>query len=189
MRKFQSEINIKSTFRGLVLIALLSVLFSCENKDVEITQKEEKDLPVQTTEDVEILYSTNGRLDFQLNAPIMDQYEGEEPYTEMPEGVHIKIFDSLMSVSAELTANYAIDMEYAERMEAREDVVVINEKGEQLNTEHLIWDKKTSRITSNTFVKITTENEIITGEGLESNQDFTEYRILKPKGIINIDHD
>lgn len=179
----------KSMFVELIILALLSMLFSCENKDIEIIQLEEKALPIQTTEDVEIIYSTSGRPDFQLNAPVMDQYEGEEPYMEMPKGVKIQIFDSLMEVSSQLTANYAIDLKYADRMEAKEDVVVINNKGEQLNTEHLIWDKKTAKITSNVFVKITTQNEIITGEGLESNQDFTEYKILKPKGVISIKDD
>ena len=72
-------------------------------------------------------------------------------------------------------------------MEAKDGVVVINEKGEKLNTEHLVWDKKTEKITSDVFVKITTDSEVLMGEGLISNQDFTEYRILKPRGIINLD--
>lgn len=180
----------RSTLKVMLLSISLSVFFSCENKQVEIGQiEEEESLPVQTIKDVEILYSTKGVVDFQLNAPVLHQFEGEKPYTEMPDGVHIKIFDSLMNVSSELTANYAIDLKYADRMEAKEDVVVINDKGERLNTEHLVWDKRTQKITSDVFVKITTDNEILTGEGLESNQNFTDYRILKPKGIINIDND
>lgn len=74
-------------------------------------------------------------------------------------------------------------------MEAKDNVVVINDKGERLNTEHLVWDKKTGKITSDVFVEITTENEVIMGEGLVSNQSFTEYKILKTRGIINIDND
>lgn len=167
---------------------LLGVFFSCEESTQEIiSQETEENQPDQIGKDVEILYSTNGRVSFQLNAPVMEQYHGEKPYTEMPAGVHIQTFDSLMNVSSELTANYAIDLKYEDKMEAKDDVVVINEKGEKLNTEHLVWDKKTEKITSDVFVKITTDSEVLMGEGLISNQDFTEYRILKPRGIINLD--
>ena len=167
---------------------LLGVFFSCEEATKEIIPQEvEKNQPDQIGKDVEILYSTNGRVSFQLNAPLMNQYHGEKPYTEMPEGVHIQTFDSLMNVKSELTADYAIDLKYEDKMEAKGNVVVINEKGEKLNTEHLVWDKKTKQITSDVFVKITTDNEVLSGDGLISNQDFTEYRILKPRGVINLD--
>jgi len=94
-----------------------------------------------------------------------------------------------MNVTTKLTSNYAIDSTYANKMQARENVIVINEKGEQLNTEELLWNKNTEQITSDVFVKITTADQIIMGTGLISNQDFTEYRILKPTGIINIEND
>ena len=71
-------------------------------------------------------------------------------------------------------------------MEAKRNVVVVNEKGEKLNTEHLIWEEEGDRITSDAFVKITTADEILMGEGLESNQSFTKYRIKKIKGTIRL---
>ena len=73
-----------------------------------------------------------------------------------------------------------------EIMEAKNNVVVVNEKGEQLNTEHLTWDKKQSLIYTKEFVKITTAEEIIYGNGLESNQSFTKYKIKDIKGTINL---
>ncbi len=126
---------------------------------------------------------------FQLNAPILDQYGGAEPYNEMPEGVHVQLFDSLMNVKTELSSNYAIDLSHQDVMEAKYDVVVINAKGEQLNTEHLIWNKAEQKISSDAFVKITTENQVLLGDGLISNEDFSDYKILKPRGVINIDND
>jgi hypothetical protein len=71
-------------------------------------------------------------------------------------------------------------------MEARKNVVVVNEKGERLNTEHLIWDEKKEKLLSDDFVKITTKDEIFYGNGFEANQDFTKYRIYKLKGTISL---
>lgn len=169
---------------------MVGVFFSCENdvKEVEKYNSTEQ-FPDQAAKDVEILYSTKGEVVFRLNAPILHQYGGDKPYNEMPEGVHIQIFDSALNVTSDLTSNYAIQLLHADRMEAKDDVVVINEKGEQLNTEHLVWDQETKKITSDVFVKITTEDQVLTGDGLISNEDFTEYRILKPRGIINIEDD
>ena len=36
---------------------------------------------------------------------------------------------------------------------------------------------------------IKSEDEVHTGEGMESNQDFTEYRILKPSGTFTLEDD
>jgi LPS export ABC transporter protein LptC len=71
-------------------------------------------------------------------------------------------------------------------MEARKNVLVVNEKGDQLNTEHLIWDERTQKLTSDEFVKITTKDEIIYGNGFEANQDFSRYRIFNIKGIFSV---
>lgn len=69
-------------------------------------------------------------------------------------------------------------------MEARNDVIVKNKKGETLNTEKLVWNEATGKFTSDVFVKITTASEVIMGQGFEANQDFTRYSIKKPKGSI-----
>ena len=69
---------------------------------------------------------------------------------------------------------------------AKNDVVVVNQKGEQLNTEKLLWDENTGKIYSDEFVKITTPDEIIMGKGFEANQDFSKYKIFKVTGNITV---
>lgn len=39
-------------------------------------------------------------------------------------------------------------------------------------------------ITSNAFVRIKKKREILYGEGFESNDDFSKYKIFKIKGTI-----
>ena len=188
--KSNTTLKSKSTRLKYCIPVLFGVLFSCSN-DLEEVKKYDSTqvLPDQVVKQVEVMYSTSGIVVFQLNAPILYQYGGEKNYNEMTEGVEVKIFNKQMVVTTKLTSNYAIDSTYANKMEARENVIVVNEKGETLNTEKLLWNKKTEQITSDVFVKITTADQIIMGKGLISNQDFTEYRILEPSGIINIDND
>jgi LPS export ABC transporter protein LptC len=71
-------------------------------------------------------------------------------------------------------------------MTVKNDVIVVNIKGDTLRTELLIWDEKTNKINTNEAVKITTPDEIIYGDGLESNTEFSQYKIFKIKGIISL---
>lgn len=188
MRERQQKI--KSTLNKWITILLLGVLFACKNDVEEVVKLTSgDDLPLQSAREIQVLYSSKGNVVFQLNAPLLNQYGGEKPYNEMPEGVEVQILDSTKKVTTRLTANYAIDSTYIEKMEARNNVVVVNDKGEKLETEQLTWNIRTEQITSDEFVKITTADQIIMGTGLISNQDFSEYRIIKPTGTINIDND
>jgi hypothetical protein len=63
---------------------------------------------------------------------------------------------------------------------------VVNEKNEQLNTEHLVWDEQKGLIYSDKFVKINTGKEILMGEGMESDERFNRWKIKRPKGSITI---
>ena len=89
-----------------------------------------------------------------------------------------------------LEADYAIRYEETQLTIIRKDVVVINEDGEQLNTEELIWDPIKKIIYSDQFVRIRTADEILFGTGFEADQEFTRYKILNPEGTLNIrDHE
>jgi LPS export ABC transporter protein LptC len=122
----------------------------------------------------------------KITALQMDHYMGEAPYLEMPRGVNVLFYAGDMKMQSSMTANYAKRYERSGLMEAKNDVVVVNEKGEKLNTEHLIWDEANDRIYSDEFVKITTAEEIIYGTGFESNMYFTRYKIFNIKGVINL---
>jgi hypothetical protein len=51
----------------------------------------------------------------------------------------------------------------------------------------LYWNQKEEKFYTDKFVTIKSEDEVHTGEGMESNQDFTEYRILKPSGTFTLE--
>jgi LPS export ABC transporter protein LptC len=175
-------------FVGLTFVLLGFI--ACENDTNEVKKvSEHKVYPIEMLRNANILYSEEALVKVNLKAPVIHKYGGDKPYNEMPEGIDVTFYDSAMNVTSHITANYAIDKVGEHLMEARNDVVVINEKKEQLNTEHLVWDRKNALIYSNEFVKITTEDEIIMGEGFESNQEFTKYKIKKPKGTLSREDD
>jgi LPS export ABC transporter protein LptC len=176
-------------FSGRFLLALF-IAFSagCEN-DIEkvrlVTGKDK--LPSEVSTGMVILYSDSARVKVKVQAPKLERFTGDDPYTVLPEGVHVEFYDGNMKVSSTLSSRYAVRKDTQNKMEARNDVVVVNERGEKLNTEHLIWDENAARIYSDEFVKITTADKIIMGDGFEANQDFTQYKIFKIRGTISLE--
>lgn len=145
------------------------------------------EMPVETAHGVRMVYSDSAIVKVILDAGALERYSGDNPRLEMSDGVHMRFFDSRGEVTSELRSRRATRHDRTDLMEAREDVVVVNTRNETLNTEHLVWNKDNETITTEEFVKITTEDEVIFGHGLESNQDFTKYRIKDIKGTIDIE--
>lgn len=164
-------------------------LFSCSNDvgDVKkVTTNEE--LPLEVQENLNLRYSDSSFIRLQMEAPLAEYYpELDKPQRRFPKGISVKFFDSFGKETSHLTANWAIQYIDDELWQAKGDVVVVNKKGEKLNTEELFWDQKKGKIYSDVFVKITTAKEIIMGQGFEADQNFDNYTITKVTGEIAID--
>lgn len=174
-------------YKVIPVLFAFGILCSCENNVTEIESlTNQEEVPVTKGRNVEWIYSEKANVKIKITTPLMEEYGEENKYIEMTEGIKVLFYDSLLHVASTLTSNYAIHRVSKRIMEAKDDVVVVNDKGEILNTEHLIWLEDSSKIYTKEFVKITTEDEIIMGEGMEANQDFTKWKIHNITGTINI---
>jgi LPS export ABC transporter protein LptC len=144
--------------------------------------------PSQVGDSVTMLYTDSAKLKIMLKANRMLIFNENvsEPMTVLPKGVYVTFFDEDEKVSATLKANYGVRYDLSKRMEAKYAVEVVNRNGEKLETEKLIWNENTKMIYTDAFVKITRGNEVIMGEGMTSNQDFTKYELKKVTGIIQL---
>jgi LPS export ABC transporter protein LptC len=182
--------SFNKSFFLVFAIIIIVFLGSCQTDRNEIMALDKKVvMPSLSGKDVTLLYSDSCLLKIKLITPQMHQFEKDvkEPITIMPKGMKVIFYDDAGKQATTLKADYGVRYETSKRMEARYNVEIVNENGEKLNTEHLIWDEHKKKIISNAFVKITTAKEIIMGKGLESNQDFTQYEIKEITGTIKID--
>lgn len=178
-----------NVLRTFIFLTLLISFTGCENSMEEIKQLnyEVKALPASTSNNITLQFSDSARVKIILFAPVLDRYSTKEiPTDVMPDGLKIEFIDSLGNVEAQVTCNYAIHYPKKNILELTNDVRVFNKDGDRLNSEHVIWNSKTQKISSPDFVKITTGDEIIYGDGFEANQDFTNYKISHLKGTISI---
>jgi LPS export ABC transporter protein LptC len=176
--------------KSIAVLIIAAVLFSCKN-DLQDVQdlSERENQPESITKDIEIIYSDSGEVKVLVKSPLLYTYTEKDDYMEMPKGIKVFFYDTAQQVSSFLTAKYAVSYERTKKMEAKHDVVVFNKEGEELNTEHLIWDQQTRKIYSNEFVKIITKDEIIHGEGMEADETFNNWKIKKPKATILVNQE
>lgn len=178
--------------RIVVIVPIVLLLFywvaNSGTKDLKnLNQFVKADNLTETGKDVEILYTEKGKAKAKIVTDELTRYIGQEGITEFKKGLKIYFFDSEGKVENQMSANYGKAYEAEEELYARDNVVIVNTKGDTLNTEELTWKRKDKKIYSNKFVKITTAEEIIFGEGLEANEDFSDYVIKKVKGTIKVD--
>jgi LPS export ABC transporter protein LptC len=175
----------------IICLAALVLLVACETdlSKVERIASEEVSLPIETSKDIEIVYSDSAKVKAMLTSPVLKFYKVANAYHEMPSGLKVNFYGDTLNIESVLTAKYGRKFQNQGIIEVRDSVVVVNYKGEKLDTERLIWNERTRKIYTDKFVKITTPNEVIYGEGLEANQNFTNYKIFKIKGIINVKQD
>jgi LPS export ABC transporter protein LptC len=141
----------------------------------------------QEGRNVTINYNDSGRLKAKIFAKQLIGYKKDgNDIVRMPKGITGNFYNDEGKAESYLSAEKGISYQTQKITEVSQNVVVMNNKGEKLNTEKLIWDQKKQIIYTDKFVRITTKNEILTGEGMESKQDFSDWVIKKPRGVISI---
>lgn len=178
---------VKPVSQRLILTALVSFFIAaCAGGSDPGTADADPDLPVERIRGLTTLYSDSGKVTVRVKAPVYEKIRKEQVFTRLPEGIRIEFFDENLRVESQLTAGWALHRENERVWEARKDVVVVNQKGERLDTQHLIWDERKELLTSEEEVKITTAEEVIFGKGFEADQDFSRYRIFNVRGRITL---
>ena len=168
------------------------LLFSCSGEREDASSSAEEAMMTEYSEHLSIINSQNGRRSYHFVTPLLEGYTlAREPYREFRKGIKITTYqdDSLSSVDAVLTANYAIYYEKRELWEAKGNVVVEKSDGKTLYTQQLFWNARTGKIYSNVDSKIVQNNgrDVFIGEGFESDEEFKDWRFRRMKGRMEVE--
>ncbi|MFP3859449.1 MAG: LPS export ABC transporter periplasmic protein LptC [Bacteroidales bacterium] len=190
LTKHKKNLN---TIISLILSGIIVLLISsCQKDNIEKVKilSEEKRFPDQSLNESEIIYSKNGLMELRVQAPVIDHYQNSKSsQIEFPEGMLAEFYDTTLTVESQISANYAVYHESSQIWEAKNNVVTINNQGDTLNTEYLLWNQNESIIYTDRYVKITTKDGVIHGKGFESNQNFTNWKIKETTGSLTIDEE
>ncbi len=164
------------------------LFYGCEN-DIEKIKafSSPEDLPILEARNFETIFTDSGQVRYLLKTPKLLRFENEgKTVHEFPEGIEITQFNAKGKTVSSLKADYAKQFIKEQKWEAKNNVVVTNEQGDTLKTEHLIWEEKTEKIHTEEFVKIIRKDEVYTGIGLTADESMENWRILDLKGTLDI---
>lgn len=182
---------LKIFIRSTVAAVTVLFSFSCENDVNEVKElTKSNEFPMEVQENLVLTYSDSSYTRMELKADLAENYpQLEEPKLVFSKGIEVRFFDAYGQEDSRLRADHAIQYPEKRMWVATGDVVVLNKKGERLNTEKLYWDEKEEKIWSDVQSKITTGKEQIWGEYFEADQNFTEYKIENITGEVTLDED
>lgn len=173
-----------------ILFLTLSGLFttSCKNDIEKLSVYKDTTFPDLSGQDVEIYYYDSSRLKAKTVTPQYFQFDlPEDPYTTFPKGGTVYFYNAQEEISSRISANNAKYFKERGLWEAKDEVEVLNDKGEMLQTEHLFWDQEKGEIYSNVFTKIKTEDGTFYGnEGFISDESMSNWRLKGSKGTVNV---
>lgn len=163
-------------------------MVACDTDEKKDTAPQIYSGPLSKLSNATILYSDSAIIKANVKADeILDMQNGDR---EVPKGMFITFFENDGTTSATLRADYAYYTKEEDRWKATGNVIVNNiANKEVLKSEELFWEPKTEQVYTEKFVKIETPGELMTGTGLKAKQDFSEWTLEKPEGIIDVNDD
>lgn len=172
--------------RWAAALVVAGALVACKNDLDQLASIDvEADAPDRITQGVEYFYSDSGYLRNRLRAGRVEEFMAEERQrTRMSGGVELVFFDERGTPGSTLTARRGLISPRKNRMEVFDSVVFTNVRGERMETEHLVWSQDSDRVYTDRPVKIMRDRDVILGEGLDANEDFSRYTIRRITGTL-----
>jgi LPS export ABC transporter protein LptC len=173
----------KNNMQTRALLFLSMLAFACGSAEVKEVQEYKG--PLREVENMELFYSESSVVKVKMRAPIV--YEFLNGDREFPKGIHIEFYDAFGKLESTLDANHAYYFKEENKWRGRGDVVVKNVlKKEQLNTEELFWKPAEHKIFTDKFVTIRQQGDVIYGEGMEANEDLSDFEITRVTGDFEV---
>ena len=172
-----------------IVVMLLLCNTSCnkEKKEVvDVSFDPETTYTLRTT-DVSTLISDSGITRYRLNAKEWLVFgKAKDPYWYFPKGIYVEKFDTLFQSEASIQADTAYNYEKKSLWKLVGNVKIESLEGTRFETSLLYWDQKEEKIYSDKYIRIEEEDKVITGIGLESNQDMSQYKIFDSQGVFPV---
>jgi LPS export ABC transporter protein LptC len=134
------------------------------------------------------MYSEDGKVKVRIYATEFVRNDfAKPPYTDIRKGLRMEFFDDSLQLESTLTAKYARFYEEKKSVLIRDSIIVRTKKQEEIRTEELVWNQNIKKIYTEKPVQITTPTQVMYGDALEAEEDFSLYQIKNLRGSLEVD--
>lgn len=174
----------------VTIMVACAALVACESNKNETIDDigDTKQFPTMLTTDVSTFISDSGYTRYHITAPLWEMYEeADTPYWDFPDGLELEKYDDDMNSISTFQSNRARYFSAIKKWHFEGNVNMSNVDGDRFATPELYWDQRDRRVYSDSFMHIERAERIIEGYGFESNEQMTQYTVLKPQMILPVD--
>ena len=171
---------------GRFFVLFIAIYLSSCGGNTELLEEEKYDGPIRMIVDENTMMTDSGRTAMRIKSVRrLDFKNGDK---EWPEGLKLETYTKSGRLKSTFSANVVTYKNIDNLYKGVGNVVVKNyQNQDELNTEELFWDPTEKTFYTKKFVTITSDGEVHTGEGLNADQSFENYTILKPSGTLTLD--
>ncbi|NQX86455.1 MAG: LPS export ABC transporter periplasmic protein LptC [Flavobacteriaceae bacterium] len=173
----------KYIYVNIVTAIAVTMFFSCKNNFKEVQKIGILDsAPLTIAEDINTKYTDSGRIKSVLLSPKMLNYSNRDyAFYEFPDGIDLTLYDDKQQKS-KVKSDYAIMYQETDLIDLRGNVVLATHNADTLFSEQLFYDQKNEWIFTNAPVTFKTKDQIIKGNGFDSNKNFTNAHVIEITG-------
>jgi len=165
---------------SFLILAALVILAGCNadntSKSNQISLMDTTARPDSEVRNARIYLYDEGRVTTEIFSTEIHKFD--ELDSTMGYQLEIDFFDTTGAVMSEVVGDSGIIREQTGYLSIFGNVVVVTEDNTKLETDYLYWNTTTDKIYTDAFVRITSEDGVLTGWGLEADQRLSSYQIL-----------
>ena len=173
---------------NIVTIIIVTMFFSCNDsfKQVQKIGISENE-PIGIDYNTNLKYTDSGRVSANLISTKAFDYRNRDfPFYEFVDGVTLYIYDKDNKKSTVVAENAFIYTQ-TDLIDMQNNVVITTHDNRVLKTDQLFYDQKKEWLYTNKPVTFKTEQDLIHGNGFDSNSKFTNAEVLEVTGIITLE--
>lgn len=152
-------------------------------KDIERFARQNP--PDQEIKTARIHRSEQGRLQVEIDAPLITRYSQPAARTVYPRGVDLRFYDESRRLKTTIHARQAVSYDDRNIMKASDSVVVVDySSGDTIYLEDIIWRNDDDIIFSNHPVRSVNGHRVTYGDGFSSDERLENLHISHQRGVI-----
>lgn len=180
------------------LLFLAAGLSGCTLHETDVTVQSvlAEDVPDQESWSPVLRVTENGQPRMSMLAGYMARFETPDSvYMHLSAldstdvQVTVELFDEFGRRNATVRADNVLYFESERRFIARGAVSVQASGDRNLESEHLAWSEVTQRVTTPGFATITTATRVMSGWGLDADENLEDLSLTRVSGIVTPDED
>ena len=172
---------------NIVTIFIVTMFFSCQDSLKQVQKIGVSDNePIGEEYNSNLKYTDSGRVSANLISTKMLDYSNRDfPFYKFTDGVTLYIYKG--GKKSTIVADNAFVYTNTDLIDMQDNVVITTHDNRVLKTDQLFYDQKKEWLSTNKPVSFKTEQDLINGNGFDSNSSFSNAEVLEVTGIITLD--